>query len=140
MIRYLCYIIAQFLAIYLSRKRAYCVARIVSKLYYYFSWQSRRAVRDNLSHVVKGKLIKGEFRKLIWQTYLNFGKYLADFLFFPKIHVNNIDKIVKIENRHYIDEAFSYKKGVIALSAHLGNWEIGAITHSLKGYPINAIV
>ena len=140
MIRYLCYIIAQFLALYLSQKWAYCVARIVSRLYYYFSWQSRRAVRDNLSHIMKGHLTKEEFRKLIWQTYLNFGKYLADFLFFPKISANNIDEIVKIENRHYIDEAFSYKQGVIALSAHLGNWEIGAITHSLKGYPINAIV
>ena len=140
MIRYLCYLVAQFLAIHLPKKWVYCVARIVSKLYYYFSWQSRRAVRDNLSHVVKRKLTKKEFRRLIWLTYLNFGKYLADFLFFPKIDENNIDKIVKIKNRHYIDEAFSYKRGVIALSAHLGNWEIGGIALSLKGYPINAIV
>ncbi|MBU0479231.1 lysophospholipid acyltransferase family protein [bacterium] len=140
MIRYLCYLIAQFLAIYLSKKWAYCVARIVSRLYYYFSWQSRQAVRNNMSHVVKGKLTKEEFCRLIWLTYLNFGKYLADFLFFPKIDANNIDKIVRIKNRHYIDEAFSYKRGVIALSAHLGNWEIGGIALSLKGYPINAIV
>lgn len=61
-------------------------------------------------------------------------------MFFPKIDANNIDKIVRIKNRHYIDEAFSYKRGVIALSAHLGNWEIGGIALSLKGYPINAIV
>jgi len=140
MIRYVCYLIAQFLVIYLSRKGIYCVARIVSRLYYYFSWQSRRAVRDNLSHVVKRKLTKKEFRRLTWLTYLNFGKYLADFLFFPKIDADNIDEIVKIENRHYIDEAFSYKRGVIALSAHIGNWEIGGIALSLKGYPINAIV
>ena len=46
---------------------------------------------------------------------------------------------MKVENREYVDRVVARKKGVIALTAHLGNWELGGVTLALLGYPISVV-
>ena len=81
------------------------------------------------------KRIPGYIRKL----YSNFGKYLYDFLRSAKIDKSFVDKFVTIKGLEYIDEALSKGKGVIGLTAHIGNWELAAQVLALLGYKMNAI-
>jgi len=69
----------------------------------------------------------------------NFAKYLVDFFRFEKIDIEYIKNNIHIENRHYFEEALSKGKGVIVVSAHLGNWELGGIVIALLGYPFWAV-
>ena len=46
---------------------------------------------------------------------------------------------MKIKNREILDAALTQKKGVILLTAHIGNWELGGMALSLLGYPVLAI-
>ena len=52
----------------------------------------------------------------------------------------NWRKWVKTVNEKYFDNAYKEGKGIIALTAHIGNWEMGGIVLSLMGYPTSAIV
>src|SRR6185436_3634193 len=38
-----------------------------------------------------------------------------------------------------LDELLAHGKGVITLSAHLGNWELGAAALAQRGYKFNAV-
>jgi KDO2-lipid IV(A) lauroyltransferase len=43
---------------------------------------------------------------------------------------------VRIEGRRYLDEALSYKKGVIILTAHLGNFPLLSLKLAKEGYSV----
>ena len=71
--------------------------------------------------------------------YINFGKYLVDFLRFEKVNIQFINKNIKIFGQDNLDEALKHGKGVIMLSCHIGNWELAGGMVGILGYPLNAI-
>lgn len=88
--------------------------------------------------VILGKDHPG-IKKYPRQIYANFGRYLVDFFRAQRIDKKFIDKYIKIENIEYIDNALKKGKGVIGLTAHLGNWELCAQILARLGYKMNAI-
>ncbi len=138
MFNYLLYKAGQFIAFHLPLKIAYKVAIFFSDLHYLFADKDRRAVKENLKAIFPEKSDK-EIRRLRIRVFRNFAKYLADFFRFEKLDKEYIKKNIRIENIHYFDEALSRGKGVIVLSAHLGNWELGGVVVALLGYPFWAV-
>lgn len=133
------YKLASFLVNRLPLTICYWVAERLADIYYSFASYSRKVVRSNLEHIFRGKISREELRLYVRETFREFSKYLVAFFKFPSLNKNNIDQFITLENLHYIDEALKAGKGVIALTAHFGNWELGGITMGLKGYPMNAI-
>ncbi|MFN3967135.1 MAG: lysophospholipid acyltransferase family protein, partial [Endomicrobiia bacterium] len=74
--------------------------------------------------------------KKVW---LNTGITVFEFVRSQKLNKKIIMNYVKFENEEFLKEAISYKKGVLLLTCHLGNWELMGISLSLKGYPIMVI-
>ena len=118
----------------------------MAEIKYIFRWDLRRGIRKNLKIVLTHKAkMEGksfnydELRKMVKQSHYNFSKYLSDFFDIPKWTEKTIKTKVKIENTHYLDKALSSGKGVLVLTAHLGNWELAGVVTSLLGYKINAI-
>ena len=66
----------------------------------------------------------------------NFAKYLVLFFRFALIDREYIKKNLQIENLYFVDQGLAKGKGVIMISAHIGNWELAAITVALLDYPI----
>ena len=61
-------------------------------------------------------------------------------MYMPRLNQNNIETYFEVENKHYIDEALAENKGVVLLTAHLGNWEwLGAFL-ALSNYPITTVI
>ncbi len=50
-----------------------------------------------------------------------------------------IDQFITVKNLHYIEKVLAHQKGGIILTAHLGNWELGALTLSELGFPMTVI-
>jgi len=138
MINYILYRIGQFIALTLPLKIGYLLAVFVSDLRYIFADKDRQAVRENLKTIFPEKTER-EIRRLKIRMFRNFAKYLVDFFRFSKLDTEYIKRNIKIENIHYIDEALAKGKGVIALSAHIGNWELGGVVIALLGYPFWAV-
>ncbi len=137
MFKFLLYKIGQFIVNHLSLKGSYQFASFFSDLQYYFSPRDRRAVRRNL------RLIMGsrpDLPQLSREVFRNFGKYLVDFFRMARtVNKEFIQDHVVIRNRQLLDEILKLKKGVILLTAHIGNWELGAVVLSRLGYPFAAI-
>ncbi|MFA5356137.1 MAG: lysophospholipid acyltransferase family protein [Candidatus Omnitrophota bacterium] len=138
MFNYIIYRIGQFLALSLPLKAAYKIAVFVSDARYLFTPRDRRIAADNLRAIFPGKSDR-EIRRIRVRVFRNFAKYLVDFFRFSKIDAEYVKKNIKIENIGYIDEALSRGKGVIAVTAHLGNWELGGVVTALSGYPLWAV-
>jgi lauroyl/myristoyl acyltransferase len=136
MLQYLAYLIAKFLAVSLPTPVKYWIALRVSDLFFLFNRRGKLTVLNNLKNV---PLRKDRFQSAE-DMFHNFGKYLADFLFISRLNKHNWRKWVKLVNYENFDNAYREGKGVIALTTHIGNWELGGIILALLGYPISAIV
>lgn len=139
MLYFLLYKIGQILVLSLPLKAAYHLALILADMRYLFFIRDRRVVKKNLRAVL-GKVNKKRLNFEARWVFRNFGKYLVDFFRFSKLDKNFIDKFITVEGKNYLDEALTKDKGVILVSAHLGNWELGGAVMSLLGYRFNVIV
>ena len=138
MFNYILYRIGQFIALTLPLKVVYKIAIFISDLHYIFADKDRRAVKENLKAIFPEKSDR-EIRRIRITMFRNFAKYLVDFFRFSKLDLEYIKRNIKVENIHYVDEVLSKGKGAIALSAHLGNWELGGVVIALLGYPLWAV-
>ncbi len=134
MLNYYFYRIGQFIALALPLRLVYGFAVFLADLHYFFAFRDRRFVKANLRIIFPEKSNQ-ELRKISRKVFRNFAKYLVDFFRFEKLNRQYIDKNIKLENLHYFDAALAKGKGVIVLSAHLGNWELGAVVVAQMGYP-----
>ncbi len=139
MLDFILYKIGQFLALILPLKFSYRLAQGLANLKCFFTPRDRWAVMDNLK-AVTGEKDKRALKKYAYQVYVNFAKYLIDFFRFSNIDSDYIKKYIKIEDLNYVDNALKKGKGLIILTAHLGNWELVGTIVAKLGYSLNAIV
>ncbi|MFA5224313.1 MAG: lysophospholipid acyltransferase family protein [Candidatus Omnitrophota bacterium] len=138
MLNYYLYRFGQFIALNLPLKLVYAIAVFLADLHYFFAFRDRRFVKANLKAIFPEKRNK-DLRKISRMVFRNFAKYLSDFFRFEKLNRAYIDKNIKLENLHYFDQALKSGKGVVVLTAHLGNWELGGVVLAQLGYPFWAV-
>lgn len=129
---------------FFPEKLCFFIARILAELRYIFTPRLKRIMRKNMRNILKYK--EGEkyreenLMKFVKEVYLNFGRYMAEFFTIPKLNHTKLKKKLIVENLNILDEALSKNKGVIALTAHIGNWELAGVFTSMLGYKICAVV
>ncbi|MCM8756921.1 MAG: lysophospholipid acyltransferase family protein [Candidatus Omnitrophica bacterium] len=143
---YLLYRLAGFLALHLPLPLAYFIARRIADWRYYFIPRLRREIKANLKAALKqreqltGVLTDPRMVRItVRKAYYQFARYLTDFLRSPRLTKAMVQRLVIVENLHYLETALAKKQGVIALTAHVGNWELAGIVTSLLGFPVAAI-
>lgn len=119
---------------HLPVRPAYMVAVFFAHVHYMFAFADRRAVTGNLRAIFPD-MPERRIRAIRRNLHYNFAKYLVDFFRFQKIDARYIAEHIRIRNLHYFDEALAKGKGAIALTAHIGNWELGGVVIALSGYP-----
>jgi len=127
------------LALTLPLKASYRIAFIAANAYYFFARESKRNLTCNL-RIALGITDEALMKKYTKAVFVNFAKYLVDFFRLPKLEDDLAAKRIQIEGRENLERALKEGKGVIALSAHLGNWELGAAVTASLGHPFNVIV
>ncbi|MDD5423750.1 MAG: lysophospholipid acyltransferase family protein [Candidatus Omnitrophica bacterium] len=138
MFQYLTYKLAHFLAMNLQLRHGYGLASFIAKLQYLLSRNDRLIVYANLRAIFPGEDEK-EIKRLAKEVFVNFAKYLTDFFRFEKLDRGYIDSHVKIAGAQNLDDALKRGKGVVTLTAHIGNYELGGAVISLLGYKFNAV-
>lgn len=138
MVNYYLYRVGQAIALSLPLKCGYWFAQIFSDIRYIFARKDRAVVTENLKAIFPDKNEK-EIGRIRIRLFRNFAKYLVDFFRFEKINQGYIKKFIRFENLDYLHDAVSSGKGVILLTAHLGNWELGGAVIAQSGYPLWAV-
>lgn len=140
MMLYIFYRIGLFLALALPVRVSYAMACVLADIFCCISPRDRKVVSGNLAMVLGGDDRDKTTDRMARDVFRNFAKYLVDFFRFQKIDKEYVDRNVKIEGSVNIEDSRAKGKGVILLSAHIGNWELGAAVISLIGYPISGVV
>ena len=78
------------------------------------------------------RVLRGLFR--------NLGRMLADFAHFPRWNRANIERLIIYDGFENYARAHDQGRGVLFLTAHFGNWELGSFAHGVYGYPCAFIV
>jgi lauroyl/myristoyl acyltransferase len=93
----------------------------------------RRAVRSNLARVlasVPASMIDAH----VSQTFANFGAFFADLLTLNRRPGADLRAYVAgADGEHHLDAALAAGRGVVLLTAHLGNWELAGRLLSSRG-------
>lgn len=93
----------------------------------------RGAVRRNLERVLAGAP-PAEIEARVSQTFANFGAFFADLLTLNRRPGADLRAYVEsADGEHHLDAALAAGRGVVLLTAHLGNWEFAGRLLSARG-------
>lgn len=137
MVRYVLYKIMQFLVNVLPLRVSFAIARVFSDIQYLFSRRDRKSILKNLASIMPGQ---DNVQRYAREVFRNFARYLIEFFRMGR-HFDQagIIKNCDCDGLDRLEEALDQRKGVLLVTAHIGNWEMGAATLSLLGYPILAV-
>lgn len=136
---YLLYRIGGLISSILPYKISYCIADILGSFYYLLAKRDRKIATDNIKVVLNQTDKTYQVCQTSRMVFVNFARYLVDFFRTAKIDLKYIEKYVRIEGKENLDNALNLDRGVLLVSGHLGNWELGAIVLSMLNYKINIV-
>jgi len=139
MIEYLLYLGAVFLATIFPLRQLHWIARRMADIQHFFDKRGRAAVRENL-RVIQPELKGKALERAIKQTYYHFSLYLAEFFRMSRMDRSWFDSNVRIEGLEHIEKSLEKGKGVVIVSAHYSNWELGLAYLAMRGYPAYGII
>jgi KDO2-lipid IV(A) lauroyltransferase len=116
---------------------SYFIAKVSSYLWFHILKINRAAVLENVKCLFKKEPEK--VYKIAQAIFYNFCLYVIDYYRSSLLTCENISQFVKLEGESRLQAALAPRKGAIGITAHLGSWELAAITLSLKGYPVSAL-
>jgi KDO2-lipid IV(A) lauroyltransferase len=113
---------------------------VIGDLFYLLMRKTRAHVRRNIEGVNGGRWSKGKVDVLTRKTFQNYGQYLLDYMVMHRLLSSNKGQWVEEEvGAGYMTEALRAGKGVICITPHLGNWEIGGLLFSFRGGSLNVL-
>lgn len=82
-----------------------------------------------------------EAERILQKVYENIGMSVMEMLYMPRLvkEKSHIKDYIKIDHPEYLEEAYAEGKGIVGLTAHIGNWEWLGAGLALYGYPTSAI-
>jgi KDO2-lipid IV(A) lauroyltransferase len=102
--------------------------------------KTRTHVRKNIGVVSRGRWSGERVDLLTRKTFQNYGQYLLDYMVMHRLRPSNKDRWVEEEvGVDYMTDALTAGKGVICITPHLGNWEIGGLLFSFRGGKLNVL-
>ncbi len=118
----------------LSLPQSYCIGKIAGlSAYNFIALRHRRIALDSLSIAFPGlsrkerERIARDFFVFMAQSSLETIMFLKDFKYLDN---------VRIEGREFLDEALEKRRGVILLTAHMGNFPLMSLKLASLGYPV----
>ena len=93
----------------------------------------------NLRNVFRGEKEERQIKEIAGSVFSSLGKSGAEYLSLPKLSKKSIMQLVDDEGTATLKKALSQGNGVIALSSHLGNWEMCAAYVVIAGLDVTVI-
>jgi KDO2-lipid IV(A) lauroyltransferase len=114
------------------------LAQILGRLYYRFAPRQRNRALEQIKEVLG--LTPEEAEKVIRRSFIKLALMFLELLYRPTLTKEFVEKHMVFENRQYLDEAVSHGKGVIFVSAHMGNWEWFGAAVAILGLKVAHII
>jgi KDO2-lipid IV(A) lauroyltransferase len=122
----------------LPRSWAYALAVLAARFAWLFSPLARPRLDYNL-RVACPELQQDEheLRRLSWFNFRNHAKAYADLMMLPRTNVESMRQLLQVKGMEYLDEARALGKGVLAVSCHMGSYEVVSAIWSATLAPVS---
>jgi KDO2-lipid IV(A) lauroyltransferase len=107
--------------------------RVADVMYVTLFKKKQAIVIRNLRRVRKDMSLP-EAKRTVLEIYRNFARFIYEFLVLPQLNRTNLFHYIDLEHEEHLDNALKQGKGALVLTAHFGNWEMGAATMGILGY------
>lgn len=124
----------------LPRRLLYGMARILTSISWVVMIPPKRTSLFNLKRVFGKEKSRREIKRLASENAFHLVKNVCELFRGMSLSKAEIDRLLKIEGKENLDRALAKGKGVIGLSAHLGNFMMMSIKMSREGYSFGYIV
>jgi len=116
------------------------IGRVIALTVYIFSTLDRKGFANNLSLALNKPVDHVCIRRLVRRMFMNYGEYMADFFCLPQLPRSKARAVFShLKREEIIQKALKQGRGVILLSAHLGNWEFGGSMIRQSKYPLAVV-
>jgi KDO2-lipid IV(A) lauroyltransferase len=100
----------------------------------------RRRIKKNLKIAFGPSCDNQYIENITRKLTKNIGLSCAETILSGTKHKNNLLKRISVHGTENLDNALSHEKGVIAVSAHLGNFTLIGVKMLREGYPFTTLV
>ena len=105
------------------------------------SRKDKKWAYDNLDIIFKEPpLLQFEKDRIVRKLFANITKLAFEYLHLGRLKPENLAEFLQIENHKVVDEALCEKKGLLIITAHLGNWEYLGVLGSILGYNVATVL
>jgi KDO2-lipid IV(A) lauroyltransferase len=124
---------------WLPRGALFVLADLLADATHWTNPEPARILRANLRSAFP-RWSEREVEDLSKRIFRNFARNLVDYGRFDTITDEALDRLIpSAQNLHYLEESFSNGRGVILVTGHIGNWELGALFFARHGFRINVV-
>lgn len=123
----------------LSYDKILCVGRFIGPLVMNrIQKQKKRGLEQIMTGLGCGR---EEAEAILQRVYQNIGMSVMEMLYMPRLvkEKEHIAEYVRIDHPEYLEAAYAEGRGIVGLTAHIGNWEWLGAGLALHGYPTSAI-
>ena len=115
------------------------LGRRFGSLVYYLAGKRRKITYANLKGAFYGEKTPRELKRITKEVYTTVGETAVELISMLRVDKKYVDKYIKIRDMDRIREAASNPNGMLLVSAHFGNWELGPVTSVIEGYPLHLV-
>lgn len=127
------------MAAVIPRSLAYALVSMLAGPTLVFYRRHRHNAVRNMHRVLGPEADRLQVQRLVDRVFINYGKYMVDVLRLPRLTTKNIVSDMVVYGLAGVDQGLARGKGLIVVTAHIGNWDQAGATMAAMGYPVNAI-
>lgn len=97
-------------------------------------------ILSNLRLAYQQELTEHQIRSLAKRNLIHYIYFLFEFIQFRKMSLSKFSEAVTFQNLEILEDALQQQRGIVGVTAHLGNFEWMALKAALVDLPLNMIV
>lgn len=134
---------AMFTAYWLINHLPYPVVKVILRVLiaigFLFTGHLRKTARESLKIAFGKEKTDDEIEAIVKKCFTNFGRGMIEMIYFNE-HLHMMEKHVTFEGRENLEKALAKGKGVVAVTAHFGNFPLMLMRMARLGYPTHIMM
>ncbi len=119
----------------LPRRTGVALGGILGRTAFHLLPRERRRALKHINLALGAIIQPVQQQRIIKSCFQNLGKSLFEVLYLSRWTDSEIGRMVEIDGEQYLKEAMNRGRGVIFITGHLGNWELGAARLARQYHP-----
>lgn len=138
--RYYFYRLAGLLAPRIPRRLGYAAAALAAWIWYHFGSGQRAMIQANVRRVLGATASERDVERVAKRIFRNLLKNYFDLFWLPAQSLEKMRRLIEVRGYHNVAGAYASGKGVIIVSAHMGNQEVMTHAEVITDLPITVVV